>query len=369
MSLFRRLFGSKAELPRRETHQELVETVGLLLLSARERGDDSLRHSARLGELLGLLWQENSQALDAVHNALNSVEKIDRDFLVMLAGRVRAVQPVLPPAPEARYAAVVQALRAELERLSALAADRSFSATPPRFAVDLLTLTRILLPAELHAPVCAFLVVYSRLQSAEGEESVALPYQELVLENIYRYLAAIPPQEATVFWEMLRDPEVSREFWPALRRIRDRNAVPLLLGLLPPTEAEEGVSPLSIPGQTEVIRTLREIGDLRAVPVLQAMEKRLLPPPEERPGIQTTWDRALAKAWRERNELARVAGQAARHILRESGEPDAQRLRPTSLPTPPPDVRLRPSPPATGPPPAAEKMRRSERPERPKRTL
>jgi hypothetical protein len=114
MSLFSRLFKTKVPLLGAVSYQELIDAVGLLLLAAREKRDDSLRHSARLGELLGLLWQDDMQTLKTVYEAFASVERIDRRFVESLAAHVRAAQPSPPSTPEERYAAVVRAMEAEI---------------------------------------------------------------------------------------------------------------------------------------------------------------------------------------------------------------------------------------------------------------
>lgn len=368
MSFLSRLFKPKTEAVEKAPHPELVEAVGLLLLASREKRDDSLRHSGRLGELLGLLWREERQAVQAVYNAFNSVERLDRAFVEKMGQRVRTLQRTPPSTPEGRYGTVVQALQAEIAELPA---DPVLASGDNRLFVNTLTLARILMPAELHSQICEFLVANHRARRNDSEDVAALPYQELVCENMYRFLASIAPEAKPVFWEMLRNEATSQEFWPALRRIRDSNAVPYLLDLLPTAEDEQGRSPMTIDGQKEVIQVLREIGDARAVPVLQAMEKRLLPEPDVDSGMLTTWDRTLSKAWRERNELARVAGQAARHILRTSGEPQARLLRPSERSAPSGDTLLRPFAPSRGMPPQ-EMLRPVEqikKPERPKRTL
>ena len=71
-----------------------------------------------------------------------------------------------------------------------------------------------------------------------------------------------PPEEIPQFWERLKDPRTSREFWPIVRRMRDRRDVPFLLDALPE---------LALDGQSAVIVALQQIGDARAVPALQAL--------------------------------------------------------------------------------------------------
>ena len=141
------------------------------------------------------------------------------------------------------------------------------------------------------------------------------------------------------------------------------NAVPFLLDLLPAAQDEQDHSVMSPDGQKEVIQVLKEIGDVRAVPALLAIEKRPLPPPVEKPGIWNEWDRVLSATWRERNELAQLAGQAARHIMRMSDDSGAQLLRPSEMPAKSSETLLRPSSPDSGTTPPEELMRPSEKPE------
>jgi len=368
MSLFSRLFKPKTVVSAGASYQELVETVGLQLLAAREKRDDSLRHSARFGELLGLLWQEDREALKAVHAAFNSVEKLDQEFIAALGRRVRTLQPTLPRTPEGRYAAVVQALGDDIAAISLQVPETVFTAAETKLFVGILTVARILLPPELHQTVCEFLIASNRVRRNRLEGDDTLPYQELICENIYRFLASLAPETMPTFWAVLRDDAVSKEFWPALRRIRDINAVPYLLELLPAVQDEQGLSAMSLDGQQEVIQVLREIGDLHAVPVLLAMEGRL-PPSVEKPGIQSAWDRALSQAWRERSDLARLAGQTARHILRSTGESETQIQRASGLPSQTGGTLLRPAPPQPGTTPLGEPPRSSDAQQSKKHTL
>ena len=127
MSLLSRLFKSKSASVGPAPHENQIEAVGLLLLAAREKRDDSLRDSALLGELLGLLWREDAQALKAVHAAFSSVAKLNREYVETLARRLRALQPTPPPTPEGRYEAVVDVLRAELDRYSGACRRTNFA--------------------------------------------------------------------------------------------------------------------------------------------------------------------------------------------------------------------------------------------------
>ncbi|MCW3054876.1 MAG: hypothetical protein JWN14_4046, partial [Chthonomonadales bacterium] len=152
MSLFSRLFKPKITLMEKPSYEGMLETVGLLLLANREKRDDTLRHSERFGELLGLLWLDDKRAHRAVWEAFNSVEKIDREFVEMLARRVYNLQHTLPPTPEGRYAIVVQALQEELANVAELVAEAASTPAETKLFVNILTLARILLPAELHGP-------------------------------------------------------------------------------------------------------------------------------------------------------------------------------------------------------------------------
>ena len=388
MSLLSHLFKLKTAFPERASHRELVESAGLLLLAAHEKRDDSLRHSTRFGELLSLLWQNDKQAFKTVNEVFSSsVESFDRAFVEAFSQRLRILQPALPPSPESRFEAVVHALRLELQVMVAPAMQDVLPSGATRRLINTLTLIRLLLPAELHEPVCAFLVAYNRNHLSGSNDNISSPR---IREQIYRYLASLPPQSIPTFWAMLRDEAVSQEFWPVLRRIRDRNAVPYLLELLPEAQANPARSALSFAGQKAVVQALKEIGDPKAIPVLLAMEKQGGPgfvrPAEasepgltvtdnalqsssgDRPSTQSAWDRWMAESWHERTELARLAGQAARHIQRNSPDAGAQLLRPSEMPSTDDGTLLRPASPDAGTTPPNELMRPSVEPEQTKRT-
>jgi hypothetical protein len=370
LSLFSRLFKPKPELPEREAHQEGIETVGLLLLAAQAKRDDSLRHSARFGELLGMLWEEEKSALDVVHTVFASVERIDRKYLETLSRLLRAAHVSPPPTLEERYQAVLQALAAEIQTIpfqSLPFPEDTVRRTIPSEAaarlVNVLILARILLMHELHQPICAFLVTNGRACLSRPNNEAALPYQLLIREHIHRFLSSLDPETMPHFWAALRDAAHPEEFWPTLRRIRDSKAVPYLLELLPAAQDEEDRSSVSLEGQKEIIQVLREIGDSRAVPTLLAIEKRHLPPSVEKPGILNQWDLTLSAQWQERTELSRIAGQAARHIMRNSPDSGAQLLRPSEMPAKTDDTLLRPAGPESNTTPPEELMRPSVEPE------
>lgn len=360
MSLLSRLFKPKTNSGGVGSPRELAEAVGLLLLAARERRDDSLRHSARLGDLLGLLWQEDAQALNTVYEAFSSVERLDREFLESLAGRIRAARPALPPTPEERYKAVVDALQAEIEAVPLQSGPLPDRIILPEEAARLnnaLILARILLPPELHQSICAFLVANNRACRSLPNNEMDLPYQRLIRDNIYRYLASLSPDSMPHFWAMVRDEAVSEEFWSGLTRIRDRKAVPYLLELLPLPEDEASLGVMSLDGQKNVIKVLREIGDVRAVPALLAIEKRKPLTSPLQGGLETPWHRAFSQEWRERSALAQIAGEAARHIVRTSGESGAPLLRPPNGSVQSDDTLLRPSSPGAATTAPGERMR------------
>lgn len=368
MSLFSRLFKSKAPVAGAQSSSDLIETVGLLLLAARERQDDSLRHSPRLGELLGLLWQADAQALNTVHRVLSSVEKVDREFVETLAERLRAGLPAAPSTPESRYEAISRALRADVEAIAlqpSLLIERPARSHTAIHLVNVLTLAHILLVPELHKPLCELLVAYNRTCRDCTEKDERIPYQDLVRENIDRFLASTAPEAMPYFWSMLRDEAVSEEFWPCLRRIRDIDSVPYLLDLLPAAHEEQDRSALSIAGQQEVVKVLREIGDMRAVPILLAIERRL-PPELHRPTdallAPSVWEQFLIDSLRERSALAQLAGQAARHIARNSRASEAPLQRLSEEPPHRDKDLMRPSEPTTETMIPGEHLRPSESP-------
>lgn len=370
MSLLSRLFKSKTPSAHKEIRREGVETVGLLLLAAHAKRDDSLRHSPRFGEVLGMLWQEEAYALDAVHNVFSALESLDRKYLETLAHRMRAAQPIPPPTPEERYESVAQALRKEIESIPLqylpFPQDTVRRTVPAEAAARLgsvLILARILLIHELHQPICEFLVANARACRSRPDNEASLPYQQLIRDNIHRFLGSLAPEDMPHFWATLRNTALPEEFLPTLRRIRNVNAAPFLLELLPSAQDEQGHSVMSPDGQKEVIQVLKEIGDVRAVPALLAIEKRHLPPPVEKSRVWNEWDRELSATWIERNELAQLAGQAARHIMRMSDDSGAQLLRPSEMPAKSSETLLRPSSPDSGTTPPEELMRPSMEPE------
>ncbi len=113
MSFWNRLFKPKSIFAGSPYH-DLAENVGLLLLAAREKRDDSLRHSERLGELLGLLWRSDTAASSAVRTAFNSIAKTSHEYMETLSRRLRRVYHVPPTIPKSRYEAVVEALREDV---------------------------------------------------------------------------------------------------------------------------------------------------------------------------------------------------------------------------------------------------------------
>ncbi len=368
MSLFSRLFKPKKMSVGAGPHRELVDAVGLLLLAAREKRDDSLRRSPRFGELLGLLWQDDDQALTTVHDTFSSMEKLDKEYIKDLAVRLRTAQRSPPPSPEGRYEAVVEELRAQIKAmpLQPLPFFQLIVTAPGATRLlNVLTLARILLPPELHQPICELLVANNRACRGRMDDSV--PYQPLIRDNIHRFLALIDADAMPHFWEMMRNAAVSEEFWPGLRRIQDMKAIPYLLELLREAQDESGLSALSIAGQMELVQVLREIGDLRAVPVLLAIERQQLPFSVGNPNPSIARDPDHSKKWRERSKLAQVAGQAARHIIRNSGDARVQLLRPADALQEDSTTLLRPTAPVSGTTTPDQLLRPAEETERTKR--
>ncbi len=374
MPFWDRLFNPKTVIGGRSPHRELVESVGLLLLAAREKRDDSLRNSPRLAELLELLWHQDDVSLDAVREALGSVEKVSRDVIATLARRVREASSSPPSSPEAVYEAVVALLHEDL------AAGRPYplpfgqltitQETGMRL-VHAVTLARILLPAELHEPVCDALVTNSHALQDGITAEARFPYQHLLRNQIHRYLVAFSPQAIPHFWRMAAQEDTSEEFWPVLGRIRDRNAVPYLLELIPradyPVESgfwnvggmrqtEDGHRPLAFGGQWEIIAALTEIADVRAVPVLQAMAQR-----SDYARYHVIKGFEILDRQRENNRLAEQAGLSVRTILRNAQDGSADLLR---LAAPPEDAQtlLRPVVPAASTTATGELLRPSDEP-------
>ncbi len=231
-------------------------------------------------------------------------------------------------------------------------------------------MAQILLPAELHVPICETLAACNRVLQNRLDDEVSVGFRYVLREHTYKYLASFAPEAIPHFWEMLKDETTSKEFWPVLGRIRDRNAVPYLLELLPqadyPVEHRYwniGVAPVLAPerqgleyeGQLQVLEALREIADVRAVPVLQAMEQR-----QDHGKYHVFSGNEFLETQRENNQLAEQAGKAARHILRNSKDAGALLLRPSEARPADGKTLLRPARPAADTTPANELLRPSD---------
>jgi hypothetical protein len=214
-------------------------------------------------------------------------------FLRDLTATLRAQTPQLPIATEERYDAVATALayciQANIPELS-LTDEPS---TLDYLKIALYAVYALRAP-QLHDVCCTLLLALDAalIREREGNRRPAL---ESLRYIVYERLAALPPDEMPRFWDRLNAASTSEAFWPVVRRMRDRRAVPFLLGalsLLPPD------------GQSAVIKALREMQDARAIPPLQALAEGT-------------------------DVIAPVAKEALAYILRHSRDDAAQLLRPT----------------------------------------
>jgi len=266
-----------------------LEQLGVLqqIEAVRKQGQDP-RQSESIGQRLALLWQAQTAAYPSP-TAAEAAFVLLRD----LTAALREQTPRIPETPEARYTAVAAALgrciQANIPELS-LTDEPS---TLDYFRNALLMVLQLRAP-ELHGPCCNLLLAINAtlMREREGNRRPALESLRL---GLYSCLAALPPDAMPQFWEHLRSQSRSEEFWPVVRRLRDRRAVPFLLEALPVLEPD---------GQSALLSALKAMGDARALPALQALA--------------------------EGNSLvAPVAREALTHILRTSRDDAAQLLRPT----------------------------------------
>jgi hypothetical protein len=307
MSLWKRLFKRSAET--RADFKRIVSEAQ----EALARGENP-RYSPAVGELLGLFWDDKTPLPSTMQNYLNpydgsvsyapnAAEYLQR-FRTDLRDVLRQQQPVIPSGPEARYEATVAALRVLMQiSLVHIRERRSQPGYLPGATLNWDTFFRLavavkivqyLQAAEVYDLCCDLLPIADEALIKMRGKGIGL--FTLLRDALHDYLAALPPEEIPQFWESLKDPRTSREFWPIVRRMRDRRAVPLLLDALPE---------LALDGQSAVVVALQQIGDARAVPALQALAA----------------DRSSL--------LAPIAEQAVAHILKHSRDDAAQLLRPT----------------------------------------
>ncbi len=255
-----------------------------------QRGEDP-RRNPDIGEGLGLLWEENLIAPS--ESATSADQAFLRDFVWYLRQRT----PKPPPAPEARYQAVVEALRDAIR-----ANTEELRLTEEPFPIDNLRraiwMVEQLQAAELHAVCCELLVTVNATLIRERQGNRVPPLESLRTE-LHGCLAALPPDAMPRFWEMLQAESTSEDFWPVAARMRDRRAMPFLLEALPVVPPD---------GQAIIAVTLGNIGDTRALPALQQL------------------------AAEETSLVAPIAKEAVARILRTSGDDAALLLRPTDAP-------------------------------------
>lgn len=309
MSRWNRLFKRSSE-----THGAYEQIIA----EALARGEDP-RYSPAIGELLGLLWEDKAPVPLAVHiltgvrvtNAWSRLIRVSdarlQGFCHDLVTALRDKNLEAPATPEQRYTAVIAALSMLMPIWKAHTqvprkANEHLRPTvlPPieetfyNFVVAL-AIVQQLQAVELHGICCDLLLTVEEalIKERGGQNTSRL---SMLQGQLIDTLAALPPEEIPQFWRMLKDPRTSREFWPIVRRMRDRRDVPFLLDALPE---------LALDGQSAVIVALQQIGDARAVPALQAL--------------------AADKS----SLIAPIAEQAVAHILKHSRDDAAQLLRPT----------------------------------------
>jgi hypothetical protein len=356
MPLWDRLFPRKPSTSK-ETYAQIVEPASLRLLAAASGQSGDLRQTKAVGDLLALFWSDDPQALRAIQTVLSSLgQPIDLAFLEDLARRARGQSPVLPETSEARYAVIASLLGALLhafwpQRRREDAAEEAIPRSRPHLADAVRTIQHLQV-VDLHGDCCDLLVAIDALLSqrqdlwemhlAGAREGAFTVWLENVRYALHRCLATLPPDRMPRFWESVQAKDIGEEFWPILTRIRDRRAVPFLVASLPSRPKTHGLrvaSPQELPteGQAAVITALQNIGDVQAIPVLQAL------------------------ASDETSPVASIAERAITQLLRTSPDAAAQLLRSTEAPT---DGLLRPADPERDAHRSGSLLRPDERPSR-----
>ncbi len=247
------------------------------LREARHQGEDP-RHSQAVGYALGVFWQAD-RALPTHSSTPRMSPALIRDLSV----RLQEQNPNPSSSPEERYVAFTNALYRCLH-----ANTEELYMTEEPSTMDYLAAQA----AELHGACCDLVLTLNRMLLKEHEGGRRPPLLSL-RQSVYDCLATLPPEVMPQLWDRLRDPSASEEFWPVVRRMRDRKAVPFLLELLPNLPPD---------GQAAMITALREIGDARAIPSLQVVAES-------------------------GSVVAPIAKAAVAHILRHSRDDAAQLLR------------------------------------------
>ncbi|HLV81700.1 MAG TPA: hypothetical protein VKT32_15545 [Chthonomonadaceae bacterium] len=297
-----------------ETAADVWKQIGQAAAQALLAGEEP-RHSEAVGTWIGLLWRcrRPGEAAEAFSRTIPlEPKKGDIPYYIGFARILREQATELPEEPEGRYAVMIAALRRALiaDREEMVRGVEPFPIANLEAAV---WMAQRLQAVELHDLCCELVMDTGELLNRHLDDS-----RRVALEDLYsalgRCLASLPSDAIPRFWALLRHKSLrhrapiaqvgtlAREdyameaLWPIAGRMRDRRAVPFLLEALP-VQPEDG--------QVSLITALAEIGDIRAIPALQAL----------------TVD--------ETRQISVIARRAVEKILRRSRDDAAQLLRPS----------------------------------------
>ncbi len=271
--------------------------------------DQAALRDPKATALLALLWQSDP-AVSSSHHAgleasrivwLNSAEwtvpqssqsRQETHSLKELVTFIERHAPCIPRTETERAAALVLGLSASL-RHNLRELRQTDEIFPLLHLSDAVRVCGALQLTELHEPLCELLVGAHQAIRADRDGPRVAPCETLRRQT-QTLLAALPPGDMPILWRMLRDPEMSPEFWPVLEKMRQPASVPYLLDVIPS---------LNDGGRASVVIALQNIGDARAIPYLQHL------------------------AQGEKGTVARMAASAIAHILKHNRGDAAQLLR------------------------------------------
>lgn len=269
--------------------------------------DQAAQRDPRAATLLALLWQSDPAALRRMGFDVPRILRVngaewpftqsvqsrqDTHSLGELVTFIERHAPSIPRIETERASALILGLSASL-RHNLRELRQTDEVFPILHLSDAVRVCGALQLPELHEPLCELLVGAHQAIRADRDGPRVAPCETL-RRQVQALLAALPPGDMPVLWQMLRDPETSPEFWPVLEKMRQPSAVPYLLDVIPA---------LSNEGRASVVIALQNIGDARAMPYLQHL------------------------AQGESGTVAKMAEHAIAHILKHSRSDAVQLLR------------------------------------------
>ncbi len=264
-------------------------------VSERYLENTYVQNRTEAGKLLFLLWDVAEDMPDRFRKYLAPKDMVAPFFLSELSSVIRSSSLVPPKNPDEIHDVVEQALRSiVLGYLNHELVIDNLRTFPGRHNLaECVRFIRIFRFTGIQEECCQLMILldHGGFKNSESEQQQwhITTHTELVL-----CLSSLPPDEVPSLWKYLRDPEKSSVFWPVLTKSNARESVPYLLELMPE---------IPLDGQNAIIGALQRIGDVRAVPILQAIAS----------------DQA--------NFLYVSASRALAHILKNSKDDSAQLLR------------------------------------------